>query len=722
MSLITPIAVAHSAFDATKDTTFYFNVGNGGDQVVANRITIRTNTDNTIVYQSKINTLVFSQTVPANTLTNGVYYNLYFNTYNANDDISTNSNSIQFYCLSEPILTPVNYYDNIEINASHFVFQTEYNQDELEYLSSIHHVLTDTTINEVIEDVVEYAKTTDVPYLIEKEYLGLLNGDSFKYELDITTANGLTQSTSCEFTVAYEQPTFNGILELENLCEDGLIKINSGLSVINGVGTNMSYETYSGDVYADMEYLTENPSEYITTEVAPNVIWNEQAMEGVTLSSDSFSLLAWFKPNKLYNGEPLNTRTEATILQLKGDSEDSRLWYNLVFERVKQYGETDYSDCVELFGGTGDSTIVNIRSNYITSIGTSNDSYLIYFTKSDNTYNLILTKLNTSTSSIEWNGSSNVEYGKITNLLMHSNDATTGEEFVPQTGVIGTQNINYLSIKNGMFNHLTIYHEVVPSYLVPISEWLETMSFNCNFNNNVQGGTLNIDNVTMIEVKKRLKDSATWVTLYTKEASATDVTSFELYDGFSASDVEYVYALVPVTSDGTEGDYITKEVYSIFSNFYLVDNTDIFKFAVNVSHNITDSTEYGLLQPLNKRYPVVIQNGETRYNKGSSTSAVMGYKYFKTRQLDPVDIRNMRNDVCDFLNNGNIKIMKGWSGDIIVLQKIGDITRSVNSATGYSSLGFQWVEQGKHMDADLYSDGRLQAMDFVPPSIEKANS
>ena len=70
--------------------------------------------------------------------------------YNANDDISTNSNSIQFYCLSEPILTPVNYYDNIEINASHFVFQTEYNQDELEYLSSIHHVLTDTTINEVI--------------------------------------------------------------------------------------------------------------------------------------------------------------------------------------------------------------------------------------------------------------------------------------------------------------------------------------------------------------------------------------------------------------------------------------------------------------------------------------------------------------------------------------------------------------------------------------------
>ena len=127
MALVKPIAQGVSAFDATQDKTFSFT-SNGDSQVVANRITIRLQDDNSIVYQNKIETYRFEQIVPANTLINGNYYNFYFNTYDADGNESEASNISQFYCFDTPTLTLTNLPSNNLIEASSYTFGVTYNQ------------------------------------------------------------------------------------------------------------------------------------------------------------------------------------------------------------------------------------------------------------------------------------------------------------------------------------------------------------------------------------------------------------------------------------------------------------------------------------------------------------------------------------------------------------------------------------------------------------------
>lgn len=80
MAMIKPIVGEIHAFDATQPHTFYFET-NGGDQVVKNEIKIINNTTNAVVYNHVVTSYRFNQTVPANTMVNGMQYAVSFRTY-----------------------------------------------------------------------------------------------------------------------------------------------------------------------------------------------------------------------------------------------------------------------------------------------------------------------------------------------------------------------------------------------------------------------------------------------------------------------------------------------------------------------------------------------------------------------------------------------------------------------------------------------------------------
>ena len=73
MALTQPTLYSQAAFDATKEHIFTFNVV-GGDQVVANTLTIINNTTNEQVYSEREETFTLTHTLPARSLQNGVYY------------------------------------------------------------------------------------------------------------------------------------------------------------------------------------------------------------------------------------------------------------------------------------------------------------------------------------------------------------------------------------------------------------------------------------------------------------------------------------------------------------------------------------------------------------------------------------------------------------------------------------------------------------------------
>jgi hypothetical protein len=97
MALATPVALSITSFDASNSQDFKF-VCNGGNQSVANRLTIVNAATSQVVYQNKVTTYAYNQRVPANTLTNGIRYYFYFNTFDYNDNMSADSNKVYFYC------------------------------------------------------------------------------------------------------------------------------------------------------------------------------------------------------------------------------------------------------------------------------------------------------------------------------------------------------------------------------------------------------------------------------------------------------------------------------------------------------------------------------------------------------------------------------------------------------------------------------------------------
>jgi hypothetical protein len=146
MAMTKPIALSQNAFDATTSATFQFT-SSGGNQVTKNKITIRLNSDNSVVYTNTLETFKFEQTVPANTLVNGTYYNVYFNTYDKDNNISSNSNVITFYCYTQPTFLITNIPSTNIINSSNFTFQATYTQTEEELLYFYQFILYDSSRN-----------------------------------------------------------------------------------------------------------------------------------------------------------------------------------------------------------------------------------------------------------------------------------------------------------------------------------------------------------------------------------------------------------------------------------------------------------------------------------------------------------------------------------------------------------------------------------------------
>ena len=73
MALTTPILYSVNAFDAQNSFIFQF-ASIGGNQAVANTLTIKNNATLSTVYSATQTTFKFEHILPANTLTNGTYY------------------------------------------------------------------------------------------------------------------------------------------------------------------------------------------------------------------------------------------------------------------------------------------------------------------------------------------------------------------------------------------------------------------------------------------------------------------------------------------------------------------------------------------------------------------------------------------------------------------------------------------------------------------------
>ena len=284
--LTTPILNDIKTFNATKDYTFTFNVI-GGNQVVGNNLVIERISDNAVVYNQSQETFNFKHTLPAYTLTNGLNYRAKIRTKDINNNWSSFSTTLLFWCYSEPDLyiTTIDYDNQNRVYNQTVVFETTYSQAEGEILQSYRYLLYNEN-KDLLKSFPE--QYTDGSQPLTQEVAGLENSKLYYLEVKTLSPNGNAGTTELvPFKPFYIAPRLTVTLTPENLPEKGAIKVSANIIQI----ILKLYDNYGNQInpmnveYVDNEWLDMNRIDYDKL----------VADEGFDIFQSNFLLQLWCK-------------------------------------------------------------------------------------------------------------------------------------------------------------------------------------------------------------------------------------------------------------------------------------------------------------------------------------------------------------------------------------------------------------------------------------------
>lgn len=224
---MTPILYLIDTFDATKEKQIKFKWD--GNQSFGNICEIRENQNNTIVYQETQSTMQLIHTIPTNTLTNGILYNVRIASIDVDGNVSDYSNPVLFYCYSTPNFTFTNVTENQIIKNSSYQVYLNYSHPEGETLNAFEIILYDLSKTVINSSGTLYYGMNELSYLLND----LEDNQSYYIRAIGNTTNGMEIETDyIYFSVNYVQPSAYSILTLENISQEGYIKLQSNIKVV----------------------------------------------------------------------------------------------------------------------------------------------------------------------------------------------------------------------------------------------------------------------------------------------------------------------------------------------------------------------------------------------------------------------------------------------------------------------------------------------------------
>ena len=226
MALTTPLLYTVPAFDATNEQVFTF-LSVGGSQVVANTLTIKNNATLATVYERTQVSYRFAHVLPANTLTNGTYYQATLTTKDAEGNVSNASVPIQFYCYTAPTFEITNMPNNNVVTNSSFAFNVRYNQIQGEMLNAYVFNLYSISGALISTSGLKYTTQSSLPITLSYLFSGFEDGVSYSIEVNGETVNGTQLTTGkIPFTTNYKKPDTFSSLTLTNNCKGGYLLSN----------------------------------------------------------------------------------------------------------------------------------------------------------------------------------------------------------------------------------------------------------------------------------------------------------------------------------------------------------------------------------------------------------------------------------------------------------------------------------------------------------------
>ena len=684
MALITPYIPSIGAFDATKDYILSFDVQDGGDQVVKNEIKITNNITGVTVYDHTDNSYNYFQTIPANTLSNNIYYAVQVRTFNASGESSSWSPLESFYCYDTPTVS-LNIKDGDTLSSSTVTVKLSYNQAQKNLLQYAKIYLYDENEN-LIEDSGELYNQAPPPCDVLYTFTGLLNNHNYKLQWEVETVQGIQVSTDdnefINFKIHYSDIISESPLSVVAKNCDGYVDIVSKMSFIFGQVTPNS------PVYVNNDAI-DLVNTVVDWEQYPNLAPKCTFHNGFIINKDDgFTLRTWFNPAQI--GYKIATLT----------SEDNK---EVVSMRYVRGLTQDYVEVTSTDGA------------YICSEGVEHSNgnvylYLFVQCKPNGKWICHLKQISKIQTIAEWgNLTNNIKY-EYTQDKKYINSQY--ENYKPKTTVNKplSQDLTYVNIGNGVFYKLVVDKgDVLETEEEPTETTIDTIIY-CNFDGNTKGGTSNVDMNTIkgFKVKRMDKYTKTWIELCNINLTAENLLfNLEYKDYTVPYGIEQTYALVPTMNGDIEGNYILATVTPQWNSSFISDKSgQCYNLMIELSYGgDTKNKPTGILQPIGKKYPTVIQNSDNDYKNGSISVYFMGYDYLKTKQINRNSVVKQRDDFEKFLFNGYNKVFKDWNGNIFIIRPISSSASYVQEmGNGIIVESFEWVEQGYYDDQESIND------------------
>jgi len=277
---------------------------------------------------------------------------------------------------------------------------------------------------------------------------------------------------------------------------------------------------------------------------------------------------------------------------------------------------------------------------------------------------------------------------------------------------INIGNIYKIIVSNAIYDEINIIDDGQYVFNINKSNWDYNNILLCVFQNNLNGGNVDFTDktVSFLKIKRRKIEEFDWQDLHSfvYDKNAID---YEFYDKYVESGQEYEYTILPVTSDGTEGDLINiKNITSIFDGVFLINKDSMFRLIYNLEYNsierVMQNEEY---TPIGSKYPIIVSNGDIDYEKGSLKALVIT-EDSETGAIDRRQEKLLRKQLLNFLTSKKPMLLKDGNSNIYIISILGspsiDYINELNQ--GLAHISFNWVEIGDSNDTqDLIDNGLL---------------
>ena len=249
-------------------------------------------------------------------------------------------------------------------------------------------------------------------------------------------------------------------------------------------------------------------------------------------------------------------------------------------------------------------------------------------------------------------------------------------------------------------------------FTVDKGSWQTNTVFLATLNSTLEAGNLSMggSDVDTLRFKKRKKGELQWL-LIDEVPYNKDQISYVVRDRLARSNIEYEYAIVPVTGN-VEGEIIQNSIVALHEGLWVVDANNSVNIFCEVEYGtVNHNTNTNVFELLDNRYPIVV-TGELDYTSGSNSGRLLAKESWDKYSMDYDAELNLRESVLKFMKNGKPKILKNDKGRyyLIIANNVKEEPYDLDNAS--VTLSFNWTEIGDAEDLET-----LISCDLLPEQL-----